>query len=450
MAFDVRQTLRRLREDRLIRGLLKQSGWLWAGRFATAAAGLGALGLMYRGLSTEQVGVLVLIQAYIVVTENLMSFMSWKVLIKYGADARAAGDANLFLGLVKFSTALDAGACVVAALAAFGGSWIFAWNMDWGSYERGWIMASSLVLLFKLNGCPTAVLRMFERYRLIAGQEFLGAALRLALVIVAYARGAGLGAYIAAWIAADVAASLLLLALGWRELARQGCLAAQATGLRDTIGRFPGIWNFVWISNINTTSVQVLMQLDIFVVTGFLGEAGAASYKVVKSFGGILNQMATPLRQVIYPYMTELGARGDGAGLRQLTRRMTGLFAGAGATLTLGFALLGYPALLLCFSSDYSGLFLPALIFFAGEAFRLSSRAVAPLLMARERHRALFVINQVTTVAFLGALAAGTPAWSLPGAALANVIAAVLFIALSYRYVAKNQEALYPVAPAAA
>src|SRR3546814_2966375 len=87
----------------------------------------------------------------------------------------------------------------------------------------------SVVILFHVSGMPTAVLRLFDRFKLFAWLQFVASLFKLVGVTVAFLSGAGLWAFLVVWALTDVLGKLLLLAVAWRELGRRGVLRVEAS-----------------------------------------------------------------------------------------------------------------------------------------------------------------------------------------------------------------------------
>src|SRR5690606_4712243 len=97
---------------------------------------------------------------------------------------------------------------------------------------------------------PTGVLRLIDRFDLIAIQQVVTPALRALGAVIAYHFELGFPGFVASWYVADLAGDLTLWALAVRELARRGMLSALRPGLFGTARRLPGAWDFVWTTNI--------------------------------------------------------------------------------------------------------------------------------------------------------------------------------------------------------
>ncbi|RLB71828.1 MAG: hypothetical protein DRH03_05415, partial [Deltaproteobacteria bacterium] len=117
--------------------------------------------------------------------------------------------------------------------------------------------------------------------------------------------------------------------------------------------RFPGLWRFVWTTNLNSSIRMSSRELDTLLVGGLAGVAAAGLYKVAKQFAGILGRFSDPLYQSIYPELAGLWAA-------QKFRRFKQL-------LLLPGLLAGFFSLFVWFFILFSGKFVLALTM--GEAF---------------------------------------------------------------------------------
>ena len=77
---------------------------------------------------------------------------------------------------------------------------------------------------FMVTATPIGLLRLFDRFDLLARRDALGAAVRLAGAALAAAFGGGLPAFLGAWYAAVALGGLALIAGAWTELRRRGLL----------------------------------------------------------------------------------------------------------------------------------------------------------------------------------------------------------------------------------
>src|SRR3546814_12345888 len=80
------------------------------------------------------------------------------------------------------------------------------------------IMVYCTVLLFNINGTPTAILRLYGRYHTVAYGPIANALLRVALCLIGIQAGAGLGYFVLVWMATQILGSLSFVVVSVRAL----------------------------------------------------------------------------------------------------------------------------------------------------------------------------------------------------------------------------------------
>ncbi len=243
--------LRRWFRDGLLRRVFKNAGILLNGKALAGLFGLGALAVTARALGPELFGTLVLVQTYVLFVGGLAKFQSWQAVIHYGAQCLDEDRVEDLQGLIKLTMLLDLGSAVLGmGVAAAAASTVGPW-LGWGPEVVPLAMLYSVMILFTITATPTGILRLFDRFDLLAAQSAVTPALRLIGAGGAYLSGAGLGAFIIVWLVSGVAGRLALVALGWREFARQGLMHGMNFSLRRLVKPHPRLWRFVWSTNLN-------------------------------------------------------------------------------------------------------------------------------------------------------------------------------------------------------
>ncbi len=144
--------------------LMRAAGVLLSSQLVSSMFALLALALTARSLGPTQFGVLVLVQTYVAVVDQLFSFQSWQALIRDGAEFLERGRLGRFSHLVRFTWTLDiaaaiAGGLTAAALASFAGEWL-----GWDGTILTIAIVYSVVIAFNLTGTPIGILRLFDRF----------------------------------------------------------------------------------------------------------------------------------------------------------------------------------------------------------------------------------------------------------------------------------------------
>lgn len=418
----IRKWIKQWFGDALFRRLIKNSSQLLGGSLAQSIMGFGAVILAARGLGPEKYGVLVLVQTYALIVDNLVNFQSWQALIKYGADALESEDGQNFRRLIKFGVLLDVGSAILGMLIIVGGaSTLWAWEY-WSSELALMLGVYSGVVLFNLRGTPTAILRLFDQFAAFAVQKAMTGLFRLVGVIVAFAIDATVWGYLFAWVLGDVAGYVLLLILGWRELASQGYNGIFQVSLDGLTDLFSELWYYVWATNMSGSVKMIVRRLDNVVVAAVLGTAAVGLYEVAKKFSKIANRLSNPFYQAVYPELSKLWSRKKREAFVRLVLQTIGI-AGLGALLIWGgVVMFGRSILMYTVGVDYVEVY-PVMIWYVfAVGIEVTSFSLAPAMLAMGRPRMQFVILVIAAALYFGALTVLLFTFGLLGAGMAYVV----------------------------
>jgi O-antigen/teichoic acid export membrane protein len=170
-------------------------------------------------------GALVLVNAFARAASSFVKFQSWQAVLRYGAGSLGPERRAEFHALLRFTAGLDLAASAAGCLACAAAAWalgpaVFGWPPEAAPLAA--LYATSV--FFMVTATPVGLLRLFDRFDLLARRDALGAGVRLAGAALAAALGGGLPAFLGAWYAAVAAGGLALVAGAWTELRRRGLL----------------------------------------------------------------------------------------------------------------------------------------------------------------------------------------------------------------------------------
>lgn len=383
-----------------LRRVFRNAGVLLSGKTVAGLASLAALALTARGLGPELFGVLVLIQTYVLLIAGLAKFQSSQAVIHYGAKCLEDGRRGDFQGLIKFTLLLDLGSAVIGTAMAVAAAPLVAQWLGWSAEAVPLAMLYSLLILFTVTATPIGILRLFDRFDLLAVQETLKPTLRLLGVAAAYLADAPFWVYVVAWIASGMAGRLALLVLGWREFARQGLMRDMTLSLRRLVKPHPGLWRFAWMTNLNTSVSEAGSRMGVLIIGWMLGPAGAALYKVADQFARVLVKVVGQLGHTIYPELARLSAQGSAKMFRKTVLR-AGAVAGTGGVLALAaLAALGKPLIALTVGPDYVEAYGLMLLLALATTIAIFAFPLSPALYAMGRPDIVFRVKLTVTALF--------------------------------------------------
>lgn len=411
------------------RRMLRNAALVLGGKAATALVNLAATALALRSLGVESYGLLVLVHAFVQAAGGVVKFQSWQAVLRYGAPCLEHGRRAEFRALLRFTAGLDlasalAGSAACAALAYLLGP-VFGWPAE--LMPAAALYATSVA--FRVMAMPTGLLRLFDRFDLLAKRDWAGAIVRLIGAAAAAAMGGGLLAFMAAWYAGAAAGGAMLVATAWRELRRRGLAGPMpGPGVRATAAH-PGIWRFAWTTNLATTLSLASSHGGTLMVGALLGPPEAALYAVARQIGdGVLkpSQFLTP---AIYPELARLLAAGRPDRARALALRSTAIAAGGAGALVAALALLGEPLLRLVGGPPATAAHGVAVLLGAAAAIGFASFALEPLLISAGRPSVALRARAAGALAYVPAALGGIWLAGLAGAGLASIAAALVMLA---------------------
>ncbi|MGF1641119.1 MAG: lipopolysaccharide biosynthesis protein [Rhodospirillales bacterium] len=406
--------------------MFRNAGLLLGGQGLAGLCGLAALALAARALGAEQFGALVLIHAYALVVATMVRFNGWYALIRYGAACLREERRCDLQGLIRFGVVLDGGGAVVGALAAVAAAPIVGPWLGWPPDAVAAGQAYGLVVVFNATDTPTGILRLFDRFDVLAWLRPCAPVGRCAGAVAAYAVGADLDTFLIVWFVTEVADSVLLWGVAIRELARRGHLAGMKLGLRGLARPHPGIWRLLWSTNLNSTLGMVLGRLTTLVVGSVLGPVEAGLYAVATQFAAVVERPVDMLRRTIYPELARLAAAADVAGMCSLGVR-SGLVVGTCA-LPLLFVVIAFaePALRLSVGESYIEAATVLAWLIGRQAVLAFGFPLSLILVSLDRAGALLKANVATSVLYVGLLMPALTRWGVDGAGFAAATAAVI------------------------
>lgn len=315
-----------------MRRAVRNIGYLMSGSAVAAGLQFITLILTARALGPTTLGLLAMIEAHVRLVDGLVRLEPWQAVIKYGAHDLEHDQPQRFRALIKFGVLVDIGGATLAALAAISLAPLVGFLSGWSAETIQLACLYSLVMLTRLSATWTGVLRLFDRFKLIAAQQAIIAAVRLALVAVAFFMGAGLGTFLAIAAIAAFCGHGIAFVAGWRVLRARGYGGFFSTPLAGMTRDHPNIWSFMWAINGSALIRRTTREADILIVGGVLGPAAAGLYHVAKKLGEAIIVLAVPIQQAMFPDIARLWARGAVERFRRTVTRVNWL---TGLALTL-------------------------------------------------------------------------------------------------------------------
>ena len=396
-------------------------GHLLSGSYMNTALGLVSVAIAARALGPSTFGALVIIVTFCRLIGRIVRFDAWQALIKYAAEPAIENDPEARSQLYAFGFVLDivAGLVAMAITVAV----VFAAGIFFGidATDRWLVAIFSLTLVTALSSVPIAVLRLANRFRLIAYTQLVGNLLRIPLALLCYWADTGLFGFVVAWTTAQIVNSLLLVWLCFRQIARDGTPSPIGVSLRGTLTRFNGILGFAFSTNLSSTLRTLTVEYDVLLVGGLAGPASAGFYHIAKRISKAAQQTGAQVQAVIYPDIARQWSRGQFKDFRlSVLQTQLGLTV-IGIVMFLVLFLTGQPLLELVLGNEYVASYPILLVQVIAMILVLQAAPARSGLLAMGRARAVLVNTAISTTIFFAIALPLIPTMGAIGASIAHV-----------------------------
>jgi len=317
------------------------------GRLLGGKAGAGLLSLAYlavaaRALGPADYGVLVLVHAYVMTVGGIIEFPGWHAVVRYGAQAQAAGDHPRLTRLLVFAGLVEGACGVLAVIVAAMLAPIVGPKLGWSPTAIAFAAPYSLAVLATIRATPAGYLQLLGRFDLLGVHSLVAPGVRLLGSAVAVTSHAGLRGFLIAWLIAALVEWAAMWGFGvYVAWGRHG-----RSHLRSGLARVPrenrGLWRFMVAANADVTVSELSGRLAPLAVGWILGPAAAGLYAVAQRATAVLAQPAQILGQAAYAELAALAASGDrGPRIRAAVIRAVQVALAAAAPVCLIIALFG-------------------------------------------------------------------------------------------------------------
>ncbi len=403
------------------RRIMRNAGYLLGGKAAGTVLHFAALAVASRALGPEQFGVVVLIHAFAQTAGGLAAFQTWQSLIRFGTRHLIDGRTASLQRLIAFGAWLDLGTGLLAMMAAMAILALFGDRTGVPGDFVGTAILYCLVIPTMASSTASGLLRLLDRFGLLALQSGVNGGIRLLGVGLAAATDAPLAAYIAAWFASDLLADLLVWALAIRETRRRGLLLGFSGNPRGVRAENPRLWRFAMTTNAATGVATLLGPALTLFVGALLGPAAAGLFRIALTLIEAAAKPGELLTRAFFPEITHLREQGRMGHFWSVTARVALLSLGFAALVVLALEFAGRPLLTAAFGPGYEGA-QPVLVIMAyGLIAALPLFFLEAALVALDRAEAALTARGLGAISTLGALAALGPSFGLLAAGHAYV-----------------------------
>jgi O-antigen/teichoic acid export membrane protein len=432
----------------ILRRVLSNAGLLLGGRTVNAVIGLGYMAMAARALGASQLGIVVLIQAFAEFLGEVVKFQSWQTLLHFGARPLAEGRKRDFQQVLRLTLLLDLGSTLIGIAIGVVGALAFAGRLGWSSSQAPAAALAMLTIAFMVSATPVGLLRLFDRFDVMARQAALISILRFVGGAIAFLTHAPMEGFLAAWAFSTLGSWLYLAGSALRELKRRGLL--EGFTLRGPLTKgLPGILRFAWNTNLSATLDVAFTDLVTLMVGGLVGPAQAAFWRVGRQVADAMAKPAKLVTFALYPELARLRAEDRHDAMWRLAKQIGLLAGGSGLVLLLAAAVAGRPLLGLVLGQGFGPAASVMVWQVAAAVVGIFALPLEPMLISLGNPGAAVRVRLVVSVAFLLAMPVLAGRYGLTGAGAGLVGASTALAVGMLLFILRENGNRRPSAPTA-
>lgn len=398
-------TLRTWWHDKLLRGVLKNSSFLFSSN--TISAALGMLNSIFatRLLGVEGLGLVTIIQTFVTNVNRLLSFRMSEVVVKYLGQVLAVGQresveqtsepasadqhittnlqaAALVKGIGLVEAATSSLAYLVVLLLASWAAIVLAKQPSAAILIPFYGLMLLANLVYETSAGVLQTHKRFDRLALINTTQSI---LTSALILLAVVLRRGVIEILAAYLIGKAFAGIAISVMAFRQMdqtAGHGWWRASLKLVPD----WRGIWGFAINTNLNGT-VNLVMRDSTYLYLAYLSPAYIAQTYVgyIKLALSIINFITLPVDPFIWPTYTEITrtiALRQWQRTRGLLKQVSSIAGAWTITVAAGIAIFGWWLIPLVYGPSTLPVYPVVLILLVGYGMANIFNWNRPLLLA--------------------------------------------------------------------
>lgn len=431
-----------LGKDNITLRLFRNAFWLFGGKSASGMLSAVQTIVLARYLGASDYGLLVLVIAFVDILNNFFDWRMWETATKYIGTYWTKGDKQKTSSMIKLSYVVDILTGIVAFLVAILAAKVATTYFIKvpGAEPKIYIYSFSL-LISTANATSEAILRVFNRFKLIAFVTSSTYLTRLALITVAVLLNMGVNAVLFCYVGAAFFGFIARAGLVLKTLSDNGLGAWWGARLSLLKHEWKEI---AWFLGNTSFAGTLKMANDDYLASLSLGyfanKEAAAYYRVAKSVTKIMVRLIDPIYEAIYPEFVRTVTNKALANLKTMILESTKSLGAILVPLSIAFVVFADLIVEIVFGGEYKGAssalrivsiavllnqmtfwINPAFLAFGKPGLRTYVAVVSTLLYV------LFLLLLVPKYSYLGA------AFSFLGYAIVRVLVSMVAIKKSYR-----------------
>ena len=307
---EFKKILHKIKNDNFWKNLFKNSFWAFFGDASASAITFIISIILIKIIGSDSYGILILAQSYMNIMDVIINIQSWRSTIQYGQKALVDGNDNELHSYVKLGCIMDISTAILCFIISILLPNLIGGLLHWSNEMILCSEIFAITIISHFAGTPTAILRLFNKYNLVALSKTLAAIFKITAIVAYYliTKNLNLVSSTIIFMLTDFIGNILLVIFAFYNYSKKYKISdiIKAKMPKDAKS-FISYTLWGTLSEIVDLPVQTI---DVFIVS-VLGNATVAIYKIFKQIIGIISKVTGPIQQSILPQFSELSAKGN-------------------------------------------------------------------------------------------------------------------------------------------
>ena len=306
----VKDIIMKIKSNDFWRKLFKNSFYAIIGEGGSSVINLFVVFLLIKLLGNDEYAILVLAQSYMSILDLIINLQSWQSVIKFGEEMRVKNKIDKYLEFIKLGSILDISTAILCGLISLFIAPIIGSIFNWSNELILCCQIFTAEIYFHFSGTPIAVLRLENKFNLVAIQKIVSAVVKLVVLLFILCMTSKLSLITAViiYVVTDIISHLILVIMFLTIIHKKwGIRRLLKSKIPENKGQF--IKYTIWCTLGDAVDIPVL-YLDVFVVSALKLEL-VTVFKVFKQIISVLSKLAAPIYQAIFPQFSTLVAKGE-------------------------------------------------------------------------------------------------------------------------------------------
>lgn len=307
---EFKKILHKIKNDNFWKNLFKNSFWAFFGDASASAITFIISIILIKIIGSDSYGILILAQSYMNIMDVVINIQSWRSTIQYGQKALVDGNIKELHSYVKLGCIMDISTAILCFIISVILPHFIGSLLHWSNEMILCSQIFAITIISHFAGTPTAILRLFNKYNLVALSKTLAAIFKITAIVAYYliTQNLNLISSTIIFMMTDFIGNILLVIFAFYNYSKKYKISdiIKAKMPKDSKS-FISYTLWGTLSEIVDLPVQTI---DVFIVS-VLGNATVAIYKIFKQIIGIISKVTGPIQQSILPQFSELSAKGN-------------------------------------------------------------------------------------------------------------------------------------------